>query len=353
MSKKEIWMQRALDLALLGQGQVAPNPLVGCVIVKDNRVIGEGWHQRYGGPHAEVNAVNSVSNTDDLENSEVYVTLEPCSHFGKTPPCADLLITYKVGKVYICNVDPNPLVAGKGIEKLKNAGIDVQSGILREKGTIINQKFFTFHKVKRPFITLKFACSADGYIAKKNGDAVQFSNSVSQQLVHKLRAEHQAILIGVNTANNDNPSLSTRDWPGKNPLRIILDPNNKLKPDLTLLKDENPTWIFNKTLQKESFGKFWWKISAENSIEFLQEVLNFCTEKNIQSILVEGGSQTLQNFIESNLFDELIQITNNEIELQEGIKAPQINLRFQTNKTFGTNNTWQIWNRLKESENLS
>ena len=210
MTKDEIWMQRALDLALLGEGHVAPNPLVGCVIVRDNQVIGEGHHAQYGGAHAEVNAFQNLQQS--AKGATVYVSLEPCSHFGKTPPCADLLIREQVARVVICNLDPNPLVAGKGIERLSQAGIEVDTGILALQGAQINRHFFHFHEKGRPWITLKFAESADGFIARENGEPVTFSNEVSQQLVHKMRTQHQAILIGVNTANADNPKLDARFW---------------------------------------------------------------------------------------------------------------------------------------------
>ncbi|MFM6937352.1 MAG: bifunctional diaminohydroxyphosphoribosylaminopyrimidine deaminase/5-amino-6-(5-phosphoribosylamino)uracil reductase RibD, partial [Aquirufa sp.] len=193
MLTDEIWMQRALDLAQLGGGFVVPNPWVGCVVVRDNVLLGEGFHAQYGGPHAEVNAFRDIK---DARGATAYVSLEPCSHTGKTPPCADLLIKHQVSRVVVCNLDPNPLVGGQGIAKLKAAGIEVQVGILSDKGELINRRFFYFHRNRRPYITVKYATSADQFIAHPNGDAHQFSNPISQQLVHRLRAEHQAILVG-------------------------------------------------------------------------------------------------------------------------------------------------------------
>lgn len=337
-------MQRALDLALLGTGHVAPNPLVGCVIVKNNKIIAEGWHKAYGGPHAEVNAVQAIPANENAKDADVYVTLEPCSHFGKTPPCANLLVQQQVKKVYICNLDPNPLVAGKGVEKLLAAGIEVESGILAEKGQVINRYFFHFHTQKRPYITLKYACSKDGYLAKSDGKAVQFSNSLSQQLVHKLRTEHQAILVGSNTANWDNPQLTSRHWPGKNPLRIVLDPNNRLKKDLSLLTDEHPTWVFTEQ-KEETFGnKNWFALQTKNAQAFLQLVLKTLYENNVQSVLVEGGSFTLQQFLDQQLADEIIQISHAE-NLQDGIPAPKIAVEFQEKQAVGSKNLWQYWKR--------
>ena len=337
-------MQRALDLALLGASSVAPNPMVGCVIVQNDTVIGEGWHQVFGGPHAEVNAIKSIPGNLSAKGADVYVTLEPCSHFGKTPPCADLLIQQQVKRVFICNHDPNPLVAGKGIEKLKAAGIEVESGILEKVGNEINRKFFHFHTQKRPYITLKYACSKDGFIAKENGEAVTFSNRVSHQLVHKLRTENQAILVGVQTANLDNPQLTSRHWPGQNPLRIVIDPQNRLKPALELLNDEHPTWIFTEAVEKSIGNKIWFALQTKNANAFLSHLMQTLFEKNIQSVLVEGGSFTLQQFINQNLADEIIQIKNLE-DLGKGIPAPTISIKFQEIKPIGTSNVWSYWKK--------
>ena len=202
-------MQRALELARLGLGNVSPNPMVGCVIVKDGKIIGEGHHEQYGGPHAEVNAVQAVKDQSLLPQSTAYVTLEPCSHFGKTPPCADLLVRHQVKRVVICNEDPNPLVAGQGIERLRNAGIEVEIGLLREEGRVLNRRFFTAFEKKRPYVILKWAQTTDGFVARENYDSKWISNTYSRQLVHKWRAEEDAILVGTNTARYDNPSLTT------------------------------------------------------------------------------------------------------------------------------------------------
>ncbi len=336
-------MQRALDLAILGQGHVAPNPMVGCVVVKNNSIIGEGWHQQFGGPHAEVQAIHSIPSHLSARNAEIYVTLEPCSHFGKTPPCADLLIKEGVKKVFICNLDPNPLVAGKGVQKLIEAGIEVETGLLSDKGQCLNAHFLTYFSLKRPYICLKFASSNDHYIAKCKGEAIQFSNEMSKTLVHRMRTQHQSILVGVNTANSDNPQLTNRNWPGNTPLRIVLDPNNRLRTDLNLLKDEYPTWIFTNECKKEEGNKIWFAIQTKNADAFLKLVLETLYQKNIQSVLVEGGSYTLEQFLKNGYFDEINHIVHPE-NINEGIHAPEINLPFEEQQ-IGNNNRWKIWRK--------
>lgn len=352
MNKPEDFMQRALDLALLGQGLVAPNPMVGCVIVKNNQVIGEGWHQQFGQAHAEVNAIQSIPSHLSAEDADVFVTLEPCNHFGKTPPCSDLLISKKVKRIFICNLDPNPLVAGAGIKKLRQAGIEVITDILPQKGETINSHFFSFHRRKRPYITLKYATSKDQFLSQINGSAVQFSNEMSKTLVHKLRSSHQAILIGANTANWDNPQLTNRLWKGNNPIRIVLDPNNRLSEDITLLKDDYPTWIFTSSVSKEIKNKIWFALETKNAEAFLQKMLGILTEKNMQSILVEGGAFTLSQFLKLQLFDEIIHIESTQ-KLHEGILAPALPITFQQSFEVGKGNRWKVWNRkLSPTKNL-
>lgn len=335
MLTDEIWMQRALDLAQLGGGFVVPNPWVGCVVVRDNVLLGEGFHAQYGGPHAEVNAFRDIK---DARGATAYVSLEPCSHSGKTPPCADLLIKHQVSRVVICNLDPNPLVGGQGVTKLKAAGIDVHAGLLAEKGELINRRFFYFHRNHRPYITVKYATSADQFIAHPNGDAHQFSNPISQQLVHRLRAEHQAILVGVNTANADNPSLTTRVWPGNSPMRFVLDPQARMDENLTLLQDEFPTYIFTQDVTKSEGNKHWIALGAEN---YLQKFMGYCEEKAIQSILIEGGTKTIEAFIQEIDVQEIIHIVSTE-DLGSGISAP--NIQFVDERTYqlGSNNHWKV-----------
>ena len=340
LDKEILWMQRALDLAIMGSGFVAPNPLVGCVIVKDERIIGEGYHQNYGEAHAEVNAVNSLVNPLDIIGASVYVNLEPCSHHGKTPPCAELLIKSKVKRVIICNMDPNPIVAGEGIAKLKAAGIEVEVGLLAEKGEELNRKFFYFQREQKPYITLKFACSQDHFIAKVNGEPISFSNSESQQLVHKMRAENQAILIGVQTAIADNPSLNVRHWQGNSPIRIIIDPSNRLPKESKLVQDYEALLVFTKH-HSETVGKNKWiAVGEKNSIEFLDSILTYCYQNNIQSILVEGGTRTANQFYTAGLINEIWKIEK-QIKLGEGIPAPILtDVVFENKFIIGQDNVW-------------
>ena len=310
MLNKEIWMQRAFDLALLGSGRVAPNPLVGCVIVKGDKIIGEGYHQHYGGPHAEVNAIRSAS--ESVQGATAFVTLEPCSHFGKTPPCADLLIQSGISTVYLSNLDPNPLVAGKGVEKLEAAGIDCHIGLLAEKGEWINRHFFTFHRLKRPYITFKYAVSADGFIAGPTGAPIQLSNELSAIRVHQMRAEHQGILVGVQTIIHDDPSLTTRLVEGANPVRIVLDPSNRIPANAKVLTDGGETRVLRSSA----------------------EVANL----PFQSILVEGGAKTMEKLFEDGLVDEIWKIRSTQ-QIMDGIPEPKLPVKWRAIDYLG-DDTW-------------
>lgn len=335
MLTDEIWMQRALDLAQLGGGFVVPNPWVGCVVVRENVLLGEGFHAQYGGPHAEVNAFRDIK---DARGATAYVSLEPCSHTGKTPPCADLLIKHQISRVVICNLDPNPLVGGQGVAKLKTAGIEVHVGVLAEKGELINRRFFYFHRNRRPYITVKYATSADQFIAHPNGDAQLFSNPISHQLVHRLRAAHQAILVGVNTANADNPSLTTRVWPGNSPMRFVLDPKARMDEKLHLLQDEYPTYIFTHEVTKSEGNKHWVALGSEN---YLQKFMGYCEEQAIQSILIEGGTKTMEAFMQEIEVQEIIHIESTEA-LGSGISGPNIHLGDAKSYQIGTDNRWNV-----------
>jgi len=340
LDKDLLWMQRALDLAIMGSGFVAPNPLVGCVIIKNDRMIGEGFHQKYGEAHAEVNAINSVAHPLDIIDSTIYVSLEPCSHHGKTPPCVDLLIKNRVKRVVICNLDPNPLVAGEGIAKLKKAGIDVAVGILEENGEELNRKFFHFHRQKNPYITLKFACSQDHFIATTQGEPVAFSNSESQQLVHKMRAENQAILIGVQTAIADNPSLNVRYWQGNSPLRIIIDPSNRLPKELKIVQDHEALVVFTKHHNETIENKKWMAVGDKNPMEFLDAILVYSIKNNIQSIIMEGGTRTAQLFYAAGLINEIWKIEK-QVTLGTGILAPAFEgVAFEKKFMLGQDNIW-------------
>jgi diaminohydroxyphosphoribosylaminopyrimidine deaminase / 5-amino-6-(5-phosphoribosylamino)uracil reductase len=325
MTPDELFMQRALELAQLGIGQVSPNPRVGCVVVYDNKIIGEGWHQKFGEAHAEVNAINSVKDQSLLKESTVYVNLEPCSHFGKTPPCVDLLIKYHVKKVVIGNLDSNPLVQGQGIKKLKDAGIETLTGVLEKEGYELNRRFFTFIEKQRPYIILKWAQTADGFIAQKNFESKWISNEFSRQLVHRWRSEEDAVLVGTRTASHDNPSLTVRDWTGRNPTRIVIDRFLRLNSHLQLFDKKEKTICYNVLKHEEHKNLSLVRIDENN---FLQEVVHDLFKKNIQSLIIEGGAQTLQLFIEANLWDEARVFTSSRT-FGEGIKAPIIQGRLQ------------------------
>jgi diaminohydroxyphosphoribosylaminopyrimidine deaminase/5-amino-6-(5-phosphoribosylamino)uracil reductase len=318
MTLAEHYMRRALELAEIGRGNVAPNPLVGCVIVHQDKLIGEGWHQRYGEAHAEVNAVKAVSDKAKIAESTVYVNLEPCAHFGKTPPCVDLLLRYHPQKVVIANLDPNPLVAGQGAEKLHQAGIEIETGVLAKEGAELNRRFFTFYNQKRPYIILKWAETADGFIARKNYDSKWISNSFARKLVHKWRAEESAIMVGSNTALFDNPQLTVRDWVGKNPVRVVIDKHLKVPPDSNLCNTDAPTIFYNLLKDEEKEQLSWVKLQKENFTEAL--FADLLTRK-IQSVIVEGGQFLLNLLLEKGLWDE-IRIFKSQATFEEGIPAP-------------------------------
>lgn len=312
-------MQRALELAELGQGQVSPNPMVGCVIVYEGKVIGEGWHKKYGDWHAEVNAIAAVADQSLLSQSTAYVTLEPCAHFGKTPPCADLLIKHGLKRVVICNVDTNPLVGGKGIEKLQAAGIDVQTGVLESEGRQLNRRFFTFIEKKRPYVLLKWAQTADGFIARENYDSKWISNIHSRQLVHKWRVEEDAILVGTNTALYDNPRLNVREWSGWDPVRIVIDASLRLPFSLHLFDQSQPTLCYN-FLKNES-QEFVQYVKVNDPAKMIEEIGEDLYRRKIQSVMVEGGARLLQGFIEKEYWDEIRLFTASHV-FGKGIESP-------------------------------
>lgn len=327
-------MHRAFQLAEYGRGDVSPNPMVGCVLVAEERIIGEGWHRQYGGPHAEVHAVQDAEakgNNALLSSATAYVTLEPCSHFGKTPPCASLLIQKKIRRVVVANDDPNPLVAGRGLSMLREAGVEVSVGLLALCGEELNTRFFTFFTKKRPFILLKWAETADGFIAAEGSAPIQISNRYSSMRVHRWRSEEDGILIGRQTALSDNPHLNVRNWQGQNPVRVVLDRKLSLPPDLWLFDQSQPTLIYNYLKQTDradtparyddprevAFGKI---IPGANE---LQQILTDLYLRKIQSILVEGGTQILTSFMKAGLWDE-IRRCQSPLRLGKGIKAPTV-----------------------------
>lgn len=332
----EKYISRCIELAKNGLGTTYPNPMVGSVIVCNGKIIGEGWHKKSGEPHAEVNAVNSVKDKSLLKNSTIYVSLEPCSHFGKTPPCCDLIIKNNIPNVVIGTVDPNIKVAGNGIKKLMEAGINVTIGILETECNELNKRFFTFHEKKRPYIILKWAETEDGFIApltKSEQKPVWITNEFSRQLVHKWRSEEQAILVGTNTVIDDNPKLDVRDWTEKNPIRIVLDQNNRTPKDSHIFNNQAKTIVFSKSnalINKEN-GNFEIIDFKQN---IAQQVIDRLYRHQIQSVIIEGGRQTLQTFIDENLWDEArIFIGKNLFE--KGIKAPVIALKNSTKQVVG------------------
>ncbi len=326
MKVQEKYIKRCIELAKNGLGTTYPNPLVGCVIIFENTIIGEGWHKKSGASHAEVIAIESVQNKELLSSSTLYVSLEPCSHFGKTPPCADLILKYKIPNVVIGTVDPNSKVAGKGIQKLKDSGVNVSFGILEKVGNELNKRFFTFHRKNRPYIILKWAESADGFISPKNKTEqkpVWISNEYSRQLVHKWRSEEQAILVGTQTIIDDNPSLTVRDWVGKNPIRVVIDKENAIDLSSNVFDNQAKTIVFSNKEVTSNSDKIQ-TIKIDFDTNSTQEIVKKLYNNNIQSIIIEGGRKTLQSFIDTNLWDEA-RVFIGEINLKEGTKAPELN----------------------------
>lgn len=326
MIQDELFMLRAMELARLGTGSVSPNPLVGCVIVCNEKIIGEGWHHKWGEAHAEVNAVNSVVDKSSLTASTVYVNLEPCSHFGKTPPCADLLVRTGVRKVVIANLDIHPNVGGNGIRKLQEAGIEVITGVLEQQGRELNRAFFTSIEKNRPYIILKWAQTADGFMAHKNFDSKWISNEFSRQLVHRWRSEEDAVLVGTRTAGHDNPQLNVRDWSGRNPVRIVIDRFLRLPKNLALLKGPQKTICYNILKHEEHAHLSLIRLDEE---EFIQQLVHDLPRHDIQSVIVEGGALTLDLFIAAGLWDEA-RVFHSTRSMGEGIQAPVVKGRLES-----------------------
>jgi len=318
------YMFRCLELARNGAGFVSPNPMVGSVLVHESRIIGEGWHKVYGGPHAEVNCIQSVAKEDQhlISNATLYVSLEPCAHFGKTPPCSQLIIKKKIPKVVIACRDPFEAVNGKGIEQLQQAGIEVVTGILEKEAIALNARFFCFHQQKRPYIILKWAQTNDGFMAGTSDDRLLITHEQTNRIVHRWRSEEAAILVGTETAIKDNPSLTNRYWFGKSPLRLVIDKHLRLPAHLTMFNDGEPTIIFNE-LKEEDKGhlKF---VKINNDHSFIDQLFDYCYRIGIQSILVEGGAKLLRSFIDEDHWDEARIITNTSLRVGSGLSAPII-----------------------------
>ncbi|MHC8950571.1 bifunctional diaminohydroxyphosphoribosylaminopyrimidine deaminase/5-amino-6-(5-phosphoribosylamino)uracil reductase RibD [Sphingobacterium hungaricum] len=325
----EHYMKRCFELAQLGSGTVSPNPMVGAVIVYEDKIIGEGYTSPYGGPHAEVNAIQDCSSkygqsADELfTKSTLYVSLEPCSHFGKTPPCADLIIQKQFSKVVIGCIDPFAKVNGEGVKKIKDAGIEVMVGVLEKEAKWSNRRFFTKLEKSRPYVILKWAETADGYFAPEEQQQLWISNAASKQLVHKWRSEEDAILVGKNTAIADNPSLTVREWSGKNPKRILIDKHLDVPLTNSIYSEEAETIVFNDVKSEWTAKRKF--IALENFDLYLpQTILYQLFLMDVQSIIIEGGAHTLQQFIDANLWDEARVIASKTI-LHKGKKSPKIN----------------------------
>ena len=330
MTKDEKYIRRCIQLARNGMCNAAPNPMVGAVIVHNDRIIGEGYHARCGEGHAEVNAIRSVKDESLLQESTIYVSLEPCSHYGKTPPCADSIIRKGIPRVVVGCVDPFSLVSGRGIQKLKDAGIDVKVGVLEAECRQLIKRFVTFNTQQRPYITLKWAESADGFIDinREEGQPVVLSTPITLMYVHKQRAEHHAILVGRRTALLDNPSLTTRNWYGKNPVRLVIDKELTLPTSLKLFDGSAPTWIFTAQDKASTSQVTYFKLDFSRSI--LPQILQKLYENKLQALLVEGGSQLLQSFIDEGLWDEIYTEHSAKV-LENGVKGPVIPAGYKKN----------------------
>lgn len=301
-----LYMQRCIQLARCGREGAAPNPMVGAVIVCQGHIIGEGYHIRCGGPHAEVNAIRSVKDPEQLKQSTIYVSLEPCAHYGKTPPCADLIVEKQIPRVVVGCQDPFAKVNGLGIKKLRDAGIEVRVGVLEEECIRLNRRFMNFHRHHRPWVTLKWAQSADGFMDKErtpNQSPACFSSPFTQVLVHRMRAQNMAIMVGTNTVLYDNPSLTNRLWPGNSPLRVTIDRHGRIPSTAHLLDESVPTVVYHD--------------------ESLQEILGHLYQRGIQSLMVEGGARLLESFLQQGLWDEA-RVEESPCQLCQGVPAPSV-----------------------------
>ncbi len=323
----EKFMARCLQLAESGRAEVAPNPMVGAVLVFNDKIIGEGFHTKYGASHAEVACIQDVSaeNQQYIPLSTLYVSLEPCNHFGKTPPCSEFIIRHQIKNVVIACRDPYEKVNGTGIGKLQDAGITITEGICEKEALHLNKRFFTFHQQQRPYIILKWAQSKDGFIAKKD-NPVKISNALTDRLVHQWRSEEAAILVGTNTAKTDNPSLTTRLVKGKNPVRIIIDKHLSVPSFHRVFDNNAPTIILNTLKQENEKLTSYYKTGEDENI--LSAVINLMHQRTLTSLIVEGGTHTLQSFIDAGLWDEARIITNNALELFDGVNAPVLSSSF-------------------------
>ena len=318
------YMQRTLQLAENGKLRVFPNPMVGCVVVRNDKIIGEGFHTEYGKAHAEAEAIQAIKDKNTLKESSLYVNLEPCCHHGKTPPCVDLLITHAIPKVFIAAMDPNPKVSGQSIAKLKQAGCSVEVGLLEDEAKALNKRFYCFHEKKRPYITLKWAQTLDGFMDynernEKNRVNYWITNDFLKLKDHTWRTEEMAIFVGANTVMHDNPQLNVRYAAGKNPVRITLITKEMDFTKYHFGDDSQPSIVFNFEQEKQNGNTSFYKLSDRENWE--REFLEKLYSLQIQSILIEGGQRTLQRFIDLNLWDEARILIGNK-HFGKGLKAP-------------------------------
>lgn len=331
----ELYMARCLQLSRFGGGYVSPNPMVGSVIVHEGRIIGEGFHRQYGQAHAEPNAIRAVKNPTLLKESTLYVNLEPCSHHGKTPPCADLIVENGIPRVVIGTLDPNPKVAGRGVEILRNAGIEVEVGIMENECRELNKRFFIFQEQKRPYVLLKWAQTHDGFIDKKRTEYGQspliISNVITQRLTHKMRSENQAILVSTNTVLLDNPTLTVRNWSGKNPVRVAIDRQGRIPSNYHLMDGSVSTIVFTE-MERENRPHLEF-VKLDFNADSLQTILAKLHERNIHSVLVEGGAKLLKSFIVTGLWDEA-NVEVSPVCIGDGVHAPALPVQPSERNTY-------------------
>jgi diaminohydroxyphosphoribosylaminopyrimidine deaminase/5-amino-6-(5-phosphoribosylamino)uracil reductase len=324
MLSESAYMQRAIQLALLGSGYVAPNPMVGAVLVHEDRIIGEGWHEGYGQPHAEVNCLKSVREEDRalIPASTLYVTLEPCAHEGKTPPCTELIISQRIPHVVVGAEDPFPEVSGRGISQLRDAGVRVDVGIEKDACREMNRRFMTYQEEERPYIILKWAQTADGKMAGPGDDRLMITGDLSNRMVHKWRSEEAAILVGTNTALLDDPALTTRLWSGRHPVRAVLDLDLRLPAHLQLFNRRTPTVVFNTMRDEALENILFYPVSRSSGL--INQIVQGFYRLRLQSVIVEGGSLLLQSFIDAGFWDEIRIITNTDMLAPGGLSAPEL-----------------------------
>lgn len=338
MEQHELYMSRCLQLAQQAEGYTAPNPMVGAVIVCDGVIIGEGYHHRCGEPHAEVNAIRSVNDQNLLMKSTLYVNLEPCSHYGKTPPCAQLIIDKKIPRVVVGMGDPNPKVNGRGIQMLREAGVEVVENVLNQQCQILNKRFITMYTKKRPFVILKWAQTQDGFIdawrTTSEIPPLRISNEVTKTLNHQIRSIESAILVGTNTALLDNPHLTARKWITRNPVRMVVDKSLRVPSDYRIYDQTTPTVIFTDKMVENKTNITFVKLDFSKAI--VPQIMDYLYQANLSSLIVEGGTQLLQAFIDANLWDEVYIETSPEI-IGAGVKAPNISMKIIDTKWYDQN----------------